>query len=163
METNTPSPEDNILAALAYIPGVFLITALIKGKNPFHLWHAKMGAFSTFIFIFPVVITAFVNGLIGIILYVLFFIFIVIAGLKAWKGQKLEIPGLSGLISKIPLEIFVSDLVDASKQIQEIKEAKRIQSLPAEEIKKEETIQNTPNQSNISINPSLNDNNTRTN
>ncbi|MBU0981751.1 hypothetical protein KKC94_03585, partial [Patescibacteria group bacterium] len=81
----------------------------------------------------------------------------------AWKGQKLEIPGLSGLISKIPLEIFVSDLVDASKQIQEIKEAKRIQSLPAEEIKKEETIQNTPNQSNISINPSLNDNNTRTN
>jgi hypothetical protein len=105
VEATTPTTKTTPMAAIAYFPVLFIITMMHKGKDEFHVWHAKMGASMTVLF---VVITLlwqiFYMGIIGWLLYMTWLAAAVMGGASAFKGKKLKIPGLSQLATKIPLE-----------------------------------------------------------
>lgn len=99
--------QNRLLDALSYLPFLFILNLMQNGKNEKSMWHSKMGALSTLIFMIPVIVGAFISVFFGGMLYGFFFLYIGLSGYKAWSGDKLEIPFLTKIGTKIPLEMFL--------------------------------------------------------
>ncbi|MBT5517017.1 hypothetical protein HOK22_03835, partial [Candidatus Peregrinibacteria bacterium] len=118
-ETTGASEEKAPLAAMAYVPGLFMITALQKGKDEFHLWHAKMGIAHTFLFLVPLVVTATVNVMVGYILFGVWGLAAFVSAFRAWKHERWSIPGI-GWAKAIPLEKwFKGNELSAAEELPE--------------------------------------------
>ncbi len=99
--------QNRLLDALSYVPFLFILNTLQNGKNEGAMWHAKMGALATAIFMIPVFVAAFVSVFFGGMLYGFFFLYIGLSAYKAWNADKLDIPALSKIATKIPLELIL--------------------------------------------------------
>ena len=92
------------MAALAYVPVLFVITLLQKGKDEFHLWHAKVGAAMTIIVVLITLLPRLIYiGWIGYFLYLTWLVAAIVAGYRANKGEKWVIPGISQIAQVLPL------------------------------------------------------------
>lgn len=109
-ELNKISQEEKqtrLLDTLSYLPFLFILNVIQNGKNENSMWHAKMGAVSTLIFMIPVFVGAFVSVFFGGMLYGFFFLYIGLSASKAWNGEKLDVPFISKIAVKLPLEKFI--------------------------------------------------------
>ncbi|MFA5792923.1 MAG: hypothetical protein WC897_03590 [Candidatus Gracilibacteria bacterium] len=109
------APNDNLFASLAYFPMLFVITMLQKGKDEYHVWHAKNGAglflasLALYVLIqivagiMPVSIIAMV-GLIVWIVDLAILGAIIYGAWNAWNGNRWHIPFVTDLAQKLPLE-----------------------------------------------------------
>lgn len=109
--------QNRLLDALSYIPFLFILNVLQNGKNENSMWHAKMGALSTAIFMIPVIVGAFISVFFGGMLYGFFFLYIGLSGFKAWNGEKFDIPALDKIASKIPLELILKKTAKPAVEI----------------------------------------------
>ncbi len=99
--------QNRLLDALSYIPLLFILNLLHNGKNENSMWHSKMGALSSLIFFIPLITGGYISTFFGGMLYGFYFVYIGLSANKAWNGEKYDIPLLSKIAIKIPLEKFL--------------------------------------------------------
>lgn len=82
MEENISNPKN---PAISYIPFLFFYMARKYGNLEIYMFHAKMGAIGTVMFVIALITAAYISELIGGIFYGIFFAF---AGFNAYKAHK---------------------------------------------------------------------------
>lgn len=86
-----PGKNENLIAAICYIPGFFILGPLLKPDSELCLKHSKQGLVLSIVFFFIVILSVISPILIGII-FLIYFALIVIAGYRAYASESWSIP-----------------------------------------------------------------------
>ena len=111
MENPTPPPifnkktENRILAAVSYLGILCLVPLLLKKNDKFVEFHAKQGLvlFIAEVIVWFINIIPFLGQMIWLMASLVFFAVSIIGLVKAWQGEKWEIPFLADYARKIKL------------------------------------------------------------
>jgi len=105
--TETPNAKSVLLLLTYLVPIVFIYTMMKKGDNPFFVAHSKNAAAYLLLLLVLWVLLAFVIdlGSLTTLVYLLAFIGMMYFGAyAAWQGKTANIPVITMLGNKIPLE-----------------------------------------------------------
>ncbi len=108
--SSNSAPSGDLYAALAYLPPLlFILTMIKKGDSPSHVWHAKNGAGVFVLAIGVNVVEQILVRTIGLyflvpLLSLALVLLMLFAAWQAWNGKQFNIPVVTGIGQKIPLE-----------------------------------------------------------
>lgn len=102
-EKTTDLKKENIISALCYFPGVFIIGPLLKPDSTFCMHHAKQGLVLSIAFLFIIIFSILAPLLIGLI-FLLYFALSVIAAYRAYRSEKWSIPIVQSISNLFKIE-----------------------------------------------------------
>ncbi len=115
--TPPPKKENTLMLVLAYLYILFLVPLIAEKQDPQVQWHAKHGMILTVLeavlqfgtYIMSMILSS-ISGLIGCItcfipslIWIAFLVIRIISIVKATKGQRFLIPGVSQYVDQIKL------------------------------------------------------------
>lgn len=97
-QTTPKASDSNLMAALSYLWLLSVVMLLVKKDDAFVQFHAKQG-----LVLFIASVILWVIPIIGWLLNIVVFIAVIVGAIKAYQGERYEMPLISDLAKKINL------------------------------------------------------------